>query len=177
MPPLAEILLTFSIIGVIVLCFASFAKNRDLKQLVFQVLLIAAFIGALNIFLGFPKFSTWFGNGAASKAANVEGLYANWPMYLLAYVAMLCGMLSQYLYDWLSKSASDRTRFDWRNFVAPVLVSPIIFVPLFGTLNSEEAAEKANLMIFLVAFENGFFFKSYFDQRAKADHSTGVTPA
>jgi hypothetical protein len=177
MPPLAEILVTFSLLGVFTLCLKSLAKRRDVKRFVLQLLLIAGFVAALNIFLGFPKVSTWFDNGATSKGTNVDGLYANWQMYLLAYAAMICGMLGQYLYDWLSRPASGRIPFDWRNFVAPLLVSPIIFVPLFGTLTSDPGAEKANLMIFLVAFENGFFFKSYFDQRAKADHSAAANPA
>jgi hypothetical protein len=81
---------------------------------------------------------------------------------------MVAGMFSQYLYDWFTKAAEDKTPFNWRSFLAPALVSPIIFVPLCGTLDSGEHAQKRALMLVLVAFENGFFFKNYFEERAKA---------
>ena len=103
--------------------------------------------------------------------AGDGGGFANWPTYAVVYAAMVAGMLSQYLYDWLTKAPDDKTPFRWRSFLAPALVSPIIFVPLCGTLDSGANAEKGMFMLLLLAFENGFFFKSYFEERAKAARS------
>ena len=50
----------------------------------------------------------------------------------------------------------------------PILVSPIVFIPLL-TLTSELGAggafTRARLMAYLVAFQNGFFWKQLFEQR------------
>jgi hypothetical protein len=53
-------------------------------------------------------------------------------------------------------------------FLMPIFASPIVFIPLL-TLTSEVAMGGAftrpKLMVYLVAFQNGFFWKSFFEQR------------
>lgn len=168
MPLLAEILVTLSLLGALIFCVWSFFKHRNIKKTVLQLLLLLGLVLTLHVFLGFPNFLVSFTGQTISKGRSDGELLENWPMYVVSYVAMILGMLSQYVYAWLTKPQGERPTFDWGSFVAPLLVSPIVFVPLFGTLNGGEGVEKSNFMIVLVAFENGFFFKSYFDQRAKA---------
>jgi hypothetical protein len=122
----------------------------------------------LEIFFGFPMALLGAQDTPFSKGTEDAGIFTNWLTYALAYLAMVGGMLSQYLYTWLTKAAGASSPFDWRSFLAPALVSPIIFVPLCGTIDTGEHAQKGALMLLLVAFENGFFFKSYFEARAKA---------
>jgi hypothetical protein len=85
-------------------------------------------------------------------------------------------MLSQYLYARFTTPAGQRPPFDWGSFIAPIFVSPIIFVPLCSTLGVGEHADTGQYMIFLIAFENGFFFKGYFDQRSRVDHGLPKPP-
>jgi hypothetical protein len=65
-------------------------------------------------------------------------------------------------------------KFDFGMFVAPVFASPIVFIPLLAALQNTPAItgtqgfSAVNLMVFFVAFENGFFWKEYFDHRRKA---------
>lgn len=77
-------------------------------------------------------------------------------------------MLAQYAYAHFSQSGlRKRSPFDWGNFIAPIFLSPIVFVPLFESLKSAPQAH-ATTMSLLVAFENGFFFKNFIDHRERA---------
>jgi hypothetical protein len=51
----------------------------------------------------------------------------------------------------------------------PIFASPIVFIPLL-TLTTDEALAggaftRAKLMVYLVAFQNGFFWRNFFEQR------------
>jgi hypothetical protein len=53
----------------------------------------------------------------------------------------------------------------------PVLASPIVFIPLLASLQNADPdlsrIDVPGFMIFVVAFENGFFWKEYFDNRKR----------
>jgi hypothetical protein len=63
----------------------------------------------------------------------------------------------------------------------PIFASPIVFVPLL-TLTTDVASGgvlgDGKLMVYLVAFQNGFFWKGFFEQRrAQAQPKAADTPA
>jgi hypothetical protein len=84
---------------------------------------------------------------------------------------MLLGMGAQFLYRHFEQPQRKRRKFDWGVFLAPVSASPIVFLPLLASFqNSEVDLSKLDvprLMIFFVAFQNGFFWKEHFDQRQR----------
>jgi hypothetical protein len=91
-------------------------------------------------------------------------------LIVVLYLVMLVGMFSHYLYSFLRRPRARRRRFDLAAFVAPVFVSPIVFLPLASVLRSLEAGNPANadasrLLLFLVAYENGFFWREFFENR------------
>ena len=86
---------------------------------------------------------------------------------VFCYLSMVLGMIAQYFY--IQAERGDRTfQFDWMTFLMPIFASPIVFIPLL-TLTSEVAMggafTRAKLMVYLVAFQNGFFWKGFFEQR------------
>lgn len=87
------------------------------------------------------------------------------------YLFMTFGMLSHYMYTYFIREKAQRTKFDLGVFLAPIFTSPIIFIPLLGAFQQanvdlqENAAAK--YMIFLVAYENGFFWREFFKNRQK----------
>jgi len=88
----------------------------------------------------------------------------------LCYVSMLLGMSAQYFYKQAERG--DKTlSFEPLEFLMPIFASPIVFIPLL-TITSDLALTgaftKGKLMVYLVAFQNGFFWKSFFEQRQKA---------
>jgi hypothetical protein len=90
---------------------------------------------------------------------------------VILYICMLAGMAANYLYGRFASPERSRQPFDLGNFLAPILVSPIVFIPLLGAFQSVYV-DLANLtatklMIFFVTFENGFFWKEFFDNRQR----------
>ena len=89
---------------------------------------------------------------------------------VICYAAMIAGMAAQYAYAMAERVSrgEPRGKFELLTFVMPMLVSPIVFIPLL-TLTSELGAggafTRARLMAYLVAFQNGFFWKQLFEQR------------
>ena len=94
-----------------------------------------------------------------------------WPFIVVLYLWMLLGMAANYAYGRLTVTKQARPPFDAGNFIAPILVSPIVFMPLLGAFQSAHAdladLTVPKLMIFLVTFENGFFWKEFFDNRQR----------
>jgi hypothetical protein len=93
------------------------------------------------------------------------------PLVILLYVFMLLGMMAQYLYTRFEQPKRLRKKFDLGLFAAPVFASPIVFIPLLAALQNAdvdiENLDRVKVMVFLVAFENGFFWKEYCDHRRK----------
>ena len=89
------------------------------------------------------------------------------------YLSMLLGMIAQYFYK-QAERGDKAFSFAPLEFMMPIFASPIVFIPLL-TITEEMALSgaftKAKLIMYLVAFQNGFFWKSFFDQRQKtAEH-------
>lgn len=96
---------------------------------------------------------------------------------VFCYLSMVLGMVAQYFY--VQAERGGRTfEFDWMTFLMPIFASPIVFIPLL-TLTSEVAIggafTRAKLMVYLVAFQNGFFWKSFFEQRRTAPAAPALT--
>jgi hypothetical protein len=90
---------------------------------------------------------------------------------VISYVAMLLGMIAYYAYA-QAERGEKRLTFEWLPFLMPILASPIVFIPLVS-IASEVAAgggilTRARIMVYLVAFQNGFFWKHFFDQRKQS---------
>ena len=85
------------------------------------------------------------------------------------YLSMVFGMVAQYYYKQAQRGDKTFT-FEPLEFLMPIFASPIVFIPLL-TITSDMAFSgafsKSKLMVYLVAFQNGFFWKSFFGQRQK----------
>lgn len=88
---------------------------------------------------------------------------------VICYIAMLLGMMAEYVYAQAEKG-QERLTFTAMTFVMPILASPIVFIPLLtiaAEINAPGILSQSKLMVYLVAFQNGFFWKSFFEQRRR----------
>ena len=85
---------------------------------------------------------------------------------IVLYLLMVLGMLASYAFQHFSKEKAERKEWDFGLFVAPVFVSPVIFIPLLTAFQQADG-DSPRMMMFLVAFQNGFLWKEYFDQKRK----------
>ena len=159
---LLDTLFWISTAGLLVLSALSFHKSKNRWQLFFRILILAA-CGSVYYFVF-----------QSSPRLLPKGEKPNQGAFLtILYFCMLLGMLCHYLYTlpMAPKRKREPFTFDLGSFLAPVFVSPLVFIPLYGAfLNAD--VDIANLtppkfMIFLVAFENGFFWREVVDNRRK----------
>jgi hypothetical protein len=89
-----------------------------------------------------------------------------WVMVGAMYAAMVFGIIAQSYY--FGEHAPPASTPSW---LKPLLASPIIFIPLLSSFQSSLSARAeigmADLMILLVSFQNGFFWKVVFDKQAE----------
>lgn len=150
----------FSIFGLLVLALKSYRKSKNAKRLLAWILLLAA-CGAIY----YVVFQT--GSHIASKGEqpNQTGFV------VVLYLCLLLGMASHYFYTLLLKPKQSREAFDLGAFLAPVFASPLVFIPLLGAFQNSQvdltSLTLPKMMVFFVAFENGFFWKEVVDNRRK----------
>jgi hypothetical protein len=164
MSQLMIILIFASLIGLIAFTIYRYLKSKNVRNLIIHLFLIIIYI---LVFFGFVFF-----NNLTPKGGQDEHIY----LIIALYIFMILGMLAHYGYNRLSQPAKTRKKFDLGYFIAPVLVSPIIFFPLLATLQSvniEIETFNIKLLFFCVAFENGFFWKEFCDNRRQDKEGTG----
>ena len=86
-----------------------------------------------------------------------------WSKVGLLFIAMIFGMISQYFYY------HGFNKINWSGFSKPFFASPIIFIPLISayqnSITNMTSFQLGDLMILLVAFQNGFFWKMIFERQ------------
>ena len=111
--------------------------------------------------------ASWVVYAVAPSAMQTRGASDEIVAIAICYMSMVFGMMAEYGYA-QAERGNKRLEFDIMSFLMPIFASPIVFIPLL-TLTSEVAIGGAftrpKLMVYLVAFQNGFFWKSFFEQR------------
>ena len=83
---------------------------------------------------------------------------------------MLLGMIAHSAHDRFVVPSADRPPFELGTFLAPILTSPMVFIPLFAALQNAgvdfQRLDASRMMLLFVAFENGFFWRDYYNNRA-----------
>ncbi len=160
MSPLLMSLMLISFAGLLALAVYRFVKYRQARGFAAQLLLLIAAFAIIFLLFYTPEEPVVKGSGS-------NEIY----FVIILYFFMLLGMAAHYAYTYFSRPKKERKKFDPGLFVAPVFASPIIFIPLLAALQNAEIdlqnLTAAKTMVFFVAFENGFFWKEYFDNRRK----------
>jgi|HubBroStandDraft_1064217.scaffolds.fasta_scaffold768583_1 hypothetical protein len=147
--------------GALVVWTAWHLRSRTYRiQGIIGLIVLALYLVLVHIAFGFPSFTAGLAKG--SPETDVR------PLVFALFIFMLLGMAAEYLYHFLDGNSSE-TKFDWKTFVKPFLVSPLVFVPLAASLqNANVDLSRFNiplLMLYLVAFENGFLWRGYFTRK------------
>lgn len=156
--------------SMLVLCFLAIQwarANGNWWLLSVELAALSAFAWFLHVSFNFP-----FGADLTAKGPNDV-----WLAVSLG-ICMVLGMAARFFYAHFEQPKRKRARkIDWGLFVAPVFASPIIFLPLLAAFQSVDIdlakLTVPKLMIFFVAFENGFFWKAHFDSRQHEVESGG----
>jgi hypothetical protein len=152
--PLNSLLLVSGIAAAGVLLYLAFRTRRP-RVIILTLLIVAV--------------SAWIVSSVAPATAGTRG-EGDTTTLIISYVAMVLGMTAHTLYAEIEKSKK-KLKFRWVAFLMPILASPIVFIPLVSIAGEVPAVggafTQAKVMVYLVAFQNGFFWKHFFDQRLK----------
>src|SRR5260370_11859372 len=105
---------------------------------------------------------------ASTKAGYVTFGAGSSPtlVVLIMFACILLGIGARYIFYLEGK-------FSWLDFVKPLCISPILLLPLIGSVQTGKDLEAIQVVSFaLLAFQNGFFWQAVL---AQARPQTGVT--
>lgn len=161
-----------SIIGLFVYVFSNYRQNRSLWIPLLLILVVALahlLIGPSNPFLIKDD------SGLISKGDKDTERSVGQELIIsgLLYISMVLGILAEYFYSRLT-SKDQKEKQSYKGVLAAMLASPIVFIPLYASIQGGEtemnSLNSAKLMTFLVAFQNGFFWKVFFDKQKSGVH-------
>ena len=161
MSNLITILTGLSLVALASLSVHRLILDKNWKQFAAQMLGLGLCVFVLNLAFDFPFI------GLESVPRGVDD---EWKFIVVMYIFMVLGMAAQFAYNHYSKPRGKRRKkFDFGLFIAPFFASPIIFIPLLAAFMSADIdlsqEHQSRIMLFFVAFENGFFWKDYFDHK------------
>jgi hypothetical protein len=108
------------------------------------LLALAAFVLALYVTTGFPFPS----RGRIAFGGEISV----WWAVLAMLVGIVLGMVAQYVW-------SKPQKFTWLDFLRPIVVSPLVLLPLIGSLSGGPLEAMQLISLALLAFQNGYFWQ------------------
>jgi hypothetical protein len=150
MPPLiTHVLLVAFTSGAVLVAYDGWRTHARPIFWIETVLLVAAFL-VLRWQTGFPSVRQSFSGTPTAMTVAVM------------FICVVCGTVANYFYY-------QRGSFSLKSLIRPVVVSPLVLLPLLGTLEGRSEIESVQLIWFaLLAFQNGFFWRVVFDRAAPA---------
>ncbi len=152
-------LVLLSLVGLLIISIRHSRESHNVRLLSLHLLILCVFSFLVWLFYQRSGVLTARGGGRDNELAFIIGLYA----------FMFAGMLAHSGYRRFVHPQTQKSPFDFGMFIAPVFASTFVFIPLLASLQNDainlEGMAATKMMIFFVAFENGFLWKEYFDSR------------
>ncbi len=124
-------------------------RRRDLRRTILQSVALAAAFLVLHLTVGFPKPVLAFGGASPVVAVAVT------------FVCVVMGIAADSVYR------LGEAPFSWLVALRPLVISPIVLLPLLGTIPEASEVGYLQLICFaILGFQNGFFWRKVLE-RAK----------
>jgi drug/metabolite transporter (DMT)-like permease len=135
-PFITYTLITFMVTYVVLLA-VDLVVRRAVKSVLAQAVILGLLIIVLHLTVEFPTPKQAFGGAS--------------PLFA---VCVILGMAAHYGFY------MGENRFSWRTFVRPIVISPIVLLPLLGSILDTPELTAIQLISFgFLAFQNGFFWE------------------
>jgi H+/Cl- antiporter ClcA len=144
MSPLVILATLFFLVAATLLAIAELLRTRLWQRFFVHAAIVVVATLVLSLSVGFPSTSTRQAFGGGHSLELTIGLM---------FVGVILGMVARYLF-WLRRAA-----FSWLDFVRPLVVSPIVLLPLIGTLENGGLDSVQLASVVILAFQNGFFWQ------------------
>lgn len=167
MSTIQNVLLTISLVVWVVLIVGELLRRKKTYLLSFGVQGILILLIAYGL-------HRWFGYLNPIEIKGSYSISEKWTIIGL-YISTILGIIAQHISVQI-KGLNDRgkqRKIKWMPIVKPLAVSPIIFLAVLNQLTKMGAQNNtltAVITQFILAFQNGFFWKSVIEQlEHKAD--------
>src|SRR5258708_4943714 len=118
MAPFGFVIIVVSALTLAVLALRQYVREPNAAKLLVQLLGLSLYLAAIFYFLGLP-------GGVVPKGPDDDRKFL--AAVLALYVAIVCGMIAQFVYSWFDKPRRNRRgKPDWAGAVKPLCVSPIV---------------------------------------------------
>ncbi|MBA53001.1 MAG: hypothetical protein CMK89_00965 [Pseudomonadales bacterium] len=127
-------------------------RNYKYNLLQFTALAVVFLVLAWSSGFPFPRISF----GSTSSEATLAAMF----------VSIVLGMISNYIFF--------NDTFSFRQCVKPILVSPILLMPLYSLVEGSSKFESIKVAsLCLISYQNGFFWKIFFEKIEDAIRDEG----
>jgi hypothetical protein len=141
MPLWVNLALVVFLILAALLAAVDFAYNRSWRRLIFHL-----------VTLGIVFLILWITTGFPSPTRQAFGGISPLLALALMYAGVVLGIAANYIF-YLSQP------FSWLDFARPLVVSPIVLLPLIGSLQGARLESLQIVCFVVLAFQNGFFWQ------------------
>jgi hypothetical protein len=126
------------------------ARSRRYQRFALELILLVGLV-VLDLFI--TSASTGYIAFGPSTSATVT--------VLIMFGAILLGVGARYIFYL-------KGEFSWLDFAKPLCISPILLLPLIGSIQSVKDLEAMQVVSFaLLAFQNGFFWQAVLTRAQK----------
>ncbi len=162
-------LLACSLVGWFIIAIAYLVRNKRRKGYwiasVIQIFAILAIAKLLNRYLGFFSDIQDMGMTTIGESLTLLGLY----------FSMVLGIIAHHIFVQVQRieesyKTGRRKRIRWFPMIMPLVISPIIFLAVLSLLQSTGKQATTPIAVVtqcILAFQNGFFWKSIYGQIQK----------
>lgn len=162
MSNIQNIFVSFSLICWFLAAVFEVTRIQNTKRhakFIIQILLIVIVVVILHRYFGY--FNT-----IEEKSGMIIPEY--WTLFGL-YISTVFGIAGHHIFIQIRgiEERKRKAKIKWRPLIKPLIISPIIFLAVMNQLEQIGGGGeglKANIMQFILAFQNGFFWKTIFEQ-------------
>ncbi len=138
-PPVTHTLILFLVLCEL-LAFVDLLQQGSVRRFFIQTAALLVVVVILHLTAGFPKTRQPFGGVRPEMAIA------------LMFVCVLLGIGARYIFYL-------KSRFVWRDFAQPLVISPIVLLPLLGSIQGTTLESLQMTCFAVLAFQNGFFWQ------------------
>jgi hypothetical protein len=163
MPPIATVIISASLVLLFGWIVWRHVRSAHWPSLILSLTGLALYALLMRLLFGFPALAVEESKGSQDNTFLAQAV--------ALYLCMLAGMGAEYLYHYFDAHDAKDRKFEIGTFLKPFLVSPLVFMPLAASLQNANLDlsrfDAPRLMVFLVAFENGFLWRGYFMRKMR----------
>jgi len=147
--------------GLLAIYISEFVFSKQFRAIAKGVVITCLALLVLHVLIGQPlNFIKSF-----PKANTYGDDFPIETIFFVILIAATLGTIARYIFDYKTNQV-----FSFLSLAKPIVITPIIILPIVGTLNTDHPNLKFMqfMCILLLSFQNGFFWRTILEKRIKS---------